>query len=178
MNTATNHIDCKTCRTHLPDLLLDDAFVAGHPAVAAHLTACTECTEELQQLRSTFALLDTWTAPEPSAYFDSRLHARLREAVAEQPESFWERTRSFLLFSTGRGLRPALAGALAFIMLVGGGSVGLYQQHHSAGSAASVSATVGDLKILDNNEQALQQMNQLLDDSGSSSDDSATPPTT
>ena len=178
MNTATNHLDCKTCRTHLPDLLLDDAFAAGHPAVAAHLAACVGCAEDLQQLRATFALLDTWTAPEPSAYFDSRLHARLREAVAEQPESFWERTRSFLLFSTGRGLRPALAGALAFAMLIGGGTAGLLLPHHNAGPAASVSATVGDLKILDNNDQALQQMDQLLDDSSSNTDDSATPPTT
>lgn len=178
MNTAKNQIDCKTCNTHMPDLLLDESFAASNPAVAAHLAACTACAAELQELRSTFALLDAWTAPEPTPYFDSKLHVRLREAAAAQPEGFWERIRSFLLFSTGRSLRPALAGALAFTMLIGGGSVGLYQQHQSAAAAASVSATVGDLKILDNNAQALQQMNQLLDDSGSSSDDSATPPTT
>jgi hypothetical protein len=35
------------------------------------------------------------------------------------------------------------------------------------------SATVNDLKILDNNSQALQQMDQLLDSSG---DDSSAPP--
>ncbi len=174
MKSIINNTDCKTCRTHMPDLLLDETFLATHPEMSAHLATCTACAAELNELRSTFALLDTWTAPEPSAYFDSKLHARLREAEAEQPEGFWERTRSFLLFSTGRGLRPALAGSLAFAMLIGGGSFGLYLQHQSASSQAS--ATVNDLQILDNNAQAVQQMNQLLDDSGS--DDNATPPTT
>lgn len=174
MKTTTNITDCKTCRTHMPDLLLDESFLAAHPEVTAHLASCTDCAKELTELRATFDLLDTWTAPEPTSYFDSKLHARLREAEAAQPENFWERTRSFLLFSTGRGLRPALAGALAFAMLVGGGSFGLYLQHQPA----PTSATVNDLKILDNNDQALQQMDQLLDDSGSGADDSAAPPTT
>ena len=174
MKTTTNITDCKTCSTHMPDLLLDESFLAAHPEMTAHLASCTDCAKELTELRATFDLLDTWTAPEPSAYFDSKLHARLREAEAAQPEGFWERTRSFLLFSTGRGLRPALAGALAFAMLIGGGSFGLYLQHQTP----PASATVNALKILDNNDQALQQMDQLLDDSGSSADDSANPPTT
>lgn len=178
MNTTTNPIDCKTCNAHMPDLLLDDGFAATNPAVAAHLAACTACAEELHELRSTFDLLDAWAVPEPTPYFDSKLHARLREAAAEEPAGFWERMRSFVLFSTGRGLRPVLAGALAFTMLIGGGGIGVYQQRQSAGAAASVSPTVGDLKILDNNAQALQQMNQLLDDTGSSSDDSKAPPAT
>lgn len=175
MNTITNTATCKSCRTHMPDLLLDETFLAGHPEVKEHLAACTECAAELAGLRATFELMDTWTAPEPSPYFDSRLHVRLREAQAAQPEGFWERTRSFFLFSTGRGLRPALAGALAFAMLVGGGSFGLYLQHQAP---SQPSATVNDLKILDNNAQALQQMDQLLDDSGSSADDASAPPTT
>ena len=178
MKNITTNTDCKTCRTHMPDLLLDETFLAAHPEMSAHLASCTAGATELKELRSTFALLDTWTAPEPSAYFDSKLHVRLREAEAAQPEGFWERTRSFLLFSTGRGLRPALGGALAFAMLISGGSFGLYLQHQSPDSSVSTSATVNDLQILDNNAQALQQMNQLLDDSGSSSDDNAAPPTT
>ncbi|QMV20254.1 hypothetical protein GOB94_06300 [Granulicella sp. 5B5] len=174
----TNTTDCKACRTHMPDLLLDETFLAAHPEMKAHLAACADCAKELDELRATFDLLDTWTAPEPSAYFDSKLHVRLREAEAAHPEGFWERTRSFLLFSTGRGLRPALAGALAFAMLIGGGSFGLYLEHQPSNQPSASSATVNDLKILDNNAQALQQMDQLLDDSGSSVDDTSTPPTT
>jgi hypothetical protein len=170
MNTNMTQIDCKSCRTHLPDLLLDDSYTVAHPELAGHLATCSGCAAELNELRSTFDLLDEWTAPEPSPYFDTKMHALLREAQAAQPESLWERARSFVLFSTGRAFRPAIVGALSVAMLLGGGSVGFYlnMAQHSA------SATVNDLNILDNNAQALQQMDQLLDDS---SDDN-TPPST
>jgi hypothetical protein len=171
MNSTNTNIDCKTCRTHMPELLLDDSYVAGHPEFSAHLGTCTDCATELNELRATMDLMDAWTAPEPSPYFDAKMHVLLREAEAAQPEGLWERLRSFVLFSTGRGLRPALSGALAVAMLIGGSGLGVYL--HQSTQAAS-SATMNDLKILDNNEQALQQMDQLLDDS----DDNATPPTT
>jgi anti-sigma factor RsiW len=170
MDMKTN---CKTCRTHLADLLLDESYAAAHPEIAVHMSACAECRAELEELQATVALLDSWTAPEPSAYFDTKLHARLREAQAAGPEGLWGRMRSFLMFSTGRRLRPAMAGALALLLVLGGGGtlVGIYQQPPVA---TQVSPTVNDLKILDNNAQALQQMDQLLD----SSDDSSAPPTT
>jgi len=164
-------IDCKTCRTALADLLLDESYAVAHPEVAEHMAACAECRTELEELQATFALLDDWAAPEPSAYFDSRLHARLREAQALEPEGFWARTRAFLTYSTGHRLRPALAGALVVaVMLAGGGTfAGLYEHNTSATQASPV---VNDLKILDNNAQAEQQMDQLLD----SSDDNSGPP--
>jgi anti-sigma factor RsiW len=171
--------NCKDCRSHLPDLLLDDAYITTHPEFKEHLAACNACRTELAELRSTFALLGEWKAPEVSPYFDSRLHARLREAAAAPPEGLWERTRSFLLFSTGRQFRPALAGALAFVMLIGGGGT-FANFYHAANSMPPVadSATVNDLKIMDNNIQAEQQMNQLLDDSTPSADSGAAVPTT
>ena len=43
---------------------------------------------------------------------------------------------------------------------------------------AAASATVNDLKILDNNAQTEQQLNQLLDDSSAGTDDGAAVPTT
>ena len=166
--------DCRTCRTALADLLLDETYAAAHPEVAEHMAACAECRRELEELQATFALLDDWTAPEPSAYFDGKLQARLREAQAEEPEGWWSRTRAFLMYSTGHRLRPVLAGALVVaVMLAGGGTfAGLYQ--HNTPVAVQASPTVNDLKILDNNAQALQQMDQLLD----SSDDSSDPPST
>jgi hypothetical protein len=67
-----------------------------------------------------------------------------------------------------------MTGALAVLMLIGGGTgVGIYE-HNNAVVAAS--PTVNDLKILDNNAQAIQQMDQLLDDSASSKDDNSGPP--
>jgi anti-sigma factor RsiW len=173
MNTNTIQTDCRACRNHLPDLLLDEHYLAAHPEMSAHLAACSDCAAELNELRSTFDLLDEWAAPEPSPYFDTRMHALLREAQAEQPEGFFERIRSYVLFSTGRVFRPAVVGALSVAMLLGGGSVGFYMNQMAP---HATSATVNDLNILDNNAQALQTMDQLLDDS--SSDDNATPPTT
>jgi anti-sigma factor RsiW len=164
--------DCKTCRTSLADLLLDESYAAAHPEVAEHMAACAECRTELEELQATFALLDEWKAPEPSPYFDTKLHARLREAQASEPEGFWSRTRAFLTYSTGHRLRPALAGMMVVaVMLAGGGTfAGLYQ--HSTPIAVQASPTVNDLKLLDNNAQAVQQMDQLLD----GSDDSSGPP--
>lgn len=152
-------MDCKICRNALPDLLLDAEAVT--PGVSEHVAACADCRRELDDLRATMALMDDWTAPEPSAFFDSRLHARLREAQDAPAEGLWERLSSFLTFSTGRGLRPAMAGALGVAMLLGGGTAATYLIHHSMGPIAS--PTVNDLKIYDNNAQAVQQMD-LLDE--------------
>ena len=169
-NEMKRKIDCKSCREHLADLLLDESYAGAHPEVAGHMAECAACAAELAELKATFAVLDHWAAPEPSPYFDTKLRARLREAAAAEPEGLWERMRSFLMFSTGRRLRPALAGALALVMVAGGGSLLLFQPTEPAVTA---SPTVNDLKILDNNSQALQQMDQLLDSSG---DDNGAPP--
>lgn len=166
---------CRDCQEHMADLLLDDGFRKSHAELAEHASTCPTCASEWRELQATFAALDEWRAPEPSPYFDARLHARLREAVAAPPEGFLERLRSFLLFSTGRQLRPALGAALALALIAGGGS-SLLSLHGHPKVNSSVSATLNDLKVLDNNAQALQQMDQLLDD-GSSDDGDAQPST-
>ena len=172
MKKTNKTIDCKTCRTALADLLLDESYARTHPEAAEHMAGCEECRTELEELRATFALLDSWTAPEPSVYFDGKMHARLREAQAAEPEGMWSRAKAFLTYSTGHRLRPVLAGALVLVVLLGGGGTfaGLYE--HSPSVAVQVSPTVNDLKIMDNNAQALQQMDQLLD---SGNDNAATP---
>jgi anti-sigma factor RsiW len=169
-----SEMNCKTCKSHLPDLLLDDGYESAHPEIAAHLKACESCATELAELRATMEVMDAWTAPEPSPYFDSRLRARVREASAAQPEGLFERLHAFFTFSTGWHLRSAMAGALMLVLLIGGGTfAGIEFTGHPAHPQPS--ATVNDLKILDNNAQAYQQMDQLLDESA---DDSGDPPTT
>jgi len=175
-NTLNSKIDCGTCRKHLPELLLDDAYAAEQPEFAEHMLGCEGCAAELAELRATFALLDGWTAPEPTPYFDAKVQVRLREELAAAPEGLWERMRSFVLFSTGRGLRPMMAGALALVMLASGGGV-LIGLHQGPAPAAATSPTVNDLRILDRNAQALQQMDQLLSEPAAG-DDGATQPTT
>jgi len=165
-------MNCKDCQSVLLDLLLDPG-APSHAAVRNHLESCPECNREFNSLEATFALLDTWEAPEPSPYFDQKLAVRLREEQAMPPAGWFERLKSRLLFNTGRQFRPALAGALALILLVGGGTfANLSGFGHSAPQA---SAAVQDLQLLDKNDQALQAMDQLLQDAGPA-DDTATPP--
>ena len=166
---------CQDCKSALPDLLLDPASPAG-AAARTHVDSCPACKEEFRALEATFALLDTWQAPNPSAYFDQKLAVRLREAQAESPAGWFERLKSRLQLNTGRQFRPALAGALALLLLIGGGTFAdLSSSHRSISTVPQVSATVNDLQILDKNAQAIQTMDQLLDD-GSNDDAPATLP--
>ena len=163
---------CKDCQTAILDLLLDPVAPA-HAAVRTHIESCVDCNREFESMKSTFALLDTWEAPEPSAYFDQKLAVRLREEENMAPAGWLERMKSRLLFNTGRQLRPALAGALALLLLIGGGSfIDVSSFSHPQ---PAVSATVQDLQILDKNDQAIQTMDQLLQDDNSASE-TAVPP--
>lgn len=158
-----NTMDCNSCREALPELLAGEPGLGS--AVSVHLSSCAPCRAEYDEMRAVWVLMDEWVAPEPSAYFDTRLHARLRQEQTAAPEGLWERLSTFLHLSTGRGLRPAMAGALGLAMLLGGGTAVTLLTHHGAVAPAVSSPTVNDLRIYDNNAQAVQQMD-LLDDAG------------
>jgi hypothetical protein len=168
-------MNCRNCQSAFPDLLLDPAS-GSNAAAREHVVSCAACEKEFRSLKATFALLDSWQAPEPSPYFDQKLTIRLREEQALAPAGWFERLKSRLLFNTGRQFRPALAGALALVLLVGGGTFAdLSTFSHPRVEA---SATVQDLQILDKNDQALQTMDQLLQDDSSPDDGTSAPPTT
>ena len=169
-------MNCRNCQNVLPDLLLEPESSSSTSARAyeearAHLVACSACAQEFAELQATFALLDTWEVPEISPYFDQKLAVRLREEQAAPAAGFFERLRDRLQFGTGRQFRPALAGALALVLLLGGGSIGITTLVHD--NVARASATVNDLQILDRNVQAFQQVDQILQEDGS--DDSGPP---
>lgn len=157
---------CQECQSALPDLLLDPT-AATNSAARDHMESCAKCREEYRELEATFALLDAWQAPEPSPYFDQKLAVKLREAQAEPSAGWFERMKTRIMFNTGRQFRPALAGALALVVLVGGGTFADLSLGHHA-STPQVSATVNDLRIMDTNDQAFQTMDMLLQDDGSS----------
>ena len=164
-------MNCTDCRKLFPDLLLDSASV---PSAQTHIETCLDCRNEMQSLQSTFELLDLWEVPEPSPYFDQKLAVRLREEQQNPPEGWFEGMRSRLLFNTSFQLRPALAGALAILLVAGiGTAVDLsgFPSHK-----VQMSATVNDLQILDKNDQALQTMDQLLQDEGSADGNSTAEP--
>ena len=124
--------------------------VAVPPQVESHLRDCAQCAAHLQDLRQTMALLDQWTAPEPSPYFDTRLHARLREEAA-RPHGLMDWFR-----------KPALAAAMAALLVVGGT---LYTVGHHAPppTVARPGAAVQDLQELDKNHEMFANFD-VLDD--------------
>ena len=145
---------CNEIRELLPDLAA--GLVVAEPEVNNHLRSCTDCAGTLADFQKTMALLDEWVAPEPSAYFDTRLHARLREEAAKQPSSWMARLR-----------RPALAMSLAAIVAVGATVLRLEQKkiNNRPGPIAVVDpgTAVGDLQALDQNHDVYAD-SDLLDD--------------
>lgn len=155
-------MNCKTCQNALPDLLLN-APAKNTPEIRAHIAVCADCARELASLEATMSLLDLWKAPEVSPYFDQKLAVRLRQEQEAPPAGFFERLRTRLQLNTGRQFRPALVTALALLVAAGGSGITLSTLSHPSAPIA-VSAPVKDLQILDKNEQALQQVDQLLEE--------------
>ncbi len=155
-------MQCNDFRDQLPELLFDPRSISSD--AKAHLGLCEPCGKEYASFQSTFILLDAWQAPEPSPYFDQRLAVRLREEAAAPPAGWFELLRTRILFNTGAQFRPMLAGAMAAILLIGGGTFAGVSTLSSPPRSTQVSATVDDLQILDKNDQTFQQMDQLLQD--------------
>jgi hypothetical protein len=152
----------------LPDLLLDPERVPA--AVRAHVEQCVDCSKELKSLEATMLALDAWESVEPSPFFDARMAARMREERAAEPAGFLERLKARLQFGSNLQLRPLAAGALALLMLIGGGTYAGFVSFLPGAPAAATSATVKDLQSLDENAQVFQQMNSLDEpDNGSAS---------
>jgi hypothetical protein len=135
--------------------------------IRKHLAGCAGCTAELAEMEATWKLLDEWQAPEPSAFFDAKLYARLRTEQATAPASLLERAKAWWLYSTNLQMRPVAAGALAMVLAVGGGTFALLD--HQPVPAAQTSATVRDLQSYDGNAQLFQQLNALDGDEDNAS---------
>lgn len=154
-------MNCKQARENFFDAVKQ----TPGPELATHLAGCPECAAELAALASTLTLLNSWTAPEPSAYFHTRLQARLAEARREAPvgqgwlKRLW--TPSFL--------RPALVAAMGLAFMVG---MNFYQstvvnpEPKRTVAAVPQGTAVADLQALDRNQDLYSDFD-LLDDIGS-----------
>jgi hypothetical protein len=151
---------CRKMEDQIAELLLDPASASAE--TRQHVEGCTDCRAEFAELQATMLALDTWEAPEPSPFFDSKLRARLREEKAAAPAGFVERLRARLRFTSNLSLRPVAAGILATVLAVSGGAA-LWLQHGMF-RPAQESATVRDLQSLDGNAQVFQQLNALDSD--------------
>lgn len=145
------------------DLLLDPERVPH--TVRVHVEGCPDCSRELKSLESTVRALDDWEGVAPSPFFDARMAARMREARAQRPAGFWERMRARLLFSSDMHLRTMAAGALAVVLLIGGGTYAGVKGMQPA-SPEVASATVRDLQSMEENAQVFQEMSSLDEGNG------------
>lgn len=152
---------CDKVNSKLADLLFEPETVSAE--VRAHVDSCERCREELSGLKATMNLLDSWEAPEPSPYFDSKLAARLREEKAAAPAGVIERFRAWLEYGTNHNLRPIAATALTVLLAVGGATYAGFTLQHPKATPAS--ATVRDLQLLDHNAQMIQQLETMNQDS-------------
>jgi len=162
---------CRKVKANLANLLFEPESVPVD--VRNHLEDCAACSQELASLEATMNLMDDWQALEPTPYFDSKLAVRLREERRAEPAGLLERMRARVLFGSNMHLRPIAVGALALLIIIGGGTYAGLMSSNSA-APAKTSATVEDLKSLDDNAQVFQQLSSLdqsdQDDSGSSND--------
>lgn len=140
-------MNCNHVRENLMDVLAEGKTA---PEVLAHLRECGSCSRELEGLRKTMALLDDWTAPEPSPYFLTRLQAHVRDERQKAP------ARAGLLVWLRK---PMLAGALAGV-LAAGSAVYTYLRWPTEGNL-SPSAAV-DVEALDKDHDLLTNNNNDL----------------
>ena len=153
-------MNCNHVRENLVELLATGSPAESHadPALVAHIRECSACSQELESLRKTMALLDEWEAPEPSPYFLTRLGAHVKEERERAP------VRSGI-FSWMR--RPAMAVSLAGLLVAGGLVYRLSIQVPDEPTATPVA----DMQVLDRNHDVLTSSDIIDEMTGGPSDD-------
>src|SRR3954447_10792367 len=124
------------------------------PEIDAHVHACSGCAETLQHLKQTMSMMDEWTAPDPSPFFDTRLQARLREERATKSVSWLE------------WLRRPVAVMVATVLVVAGGLLiqrggTFYPSTQTPAPVVAKGTPVGDLQFLDKNSEVLDDFDAL-----------------
>ncbi len=149
----------------LPDLAA--GMEASTPEVEKHLASCAACSTQFLELQKTMALLDEWQAPEPSAYFDTRLAARLREEMARPALSWYRR------ILPGALLRPAWMGsavAVIFMVALAIGNKSYFVETETIATKppsltlpVQPGTAVGDLQALEKNDDLYADFDMLDD---------------
>jgi len=150
---------CKNIKEEILEAALSGT--APGESAKAHMLECAACKNEYQSMRSTMNLLDAWTTPEPSPYFDVRLRARLRDVKEHEQQG----VIAHWLGKVGiRQLtwKPAAAALFALVLAVSGG---LYIGNPGHPPIVQAACPVVDLQSLDKNQQVLNDLQALDEDS-------------
>lgn len=150
---------CAGMDAELASLLLDPA--AAPARVQEHVAGCDRCGREIDELRATISLLDTWKAPEPRPYFLTRLQARLQQEREIAPEGWLSRLRSNFIYGSAARLRPLAAMALTILLLVGGGAYLGMTDWDRTQAVTGQAAVVHDLQTMSSNAQLLDQLEEI-----------------
>lgn len=155
---------CEKIREELMEAVLNGAQSTSLQ-LQQHLRTCASCAHQLASLQQTMALLDEWQTPEPSPYFGSRLHARLREEEAAPARNWFASLR-----------RPVLAAVAAVVIAIGAGLMEMSRFSSDNNTLANndgvvrmgaPGSAVGDLQYLDKNADLFSDFD-ALDGSSSS----------
>ena len=169
----TNKNTCTGMEERLADLLLDPSAVPEN--VTTHVAGCDHCRRQLEELRATMALLDSWEAPEPNPFFMTRFQVRLEEerkgARAGWAARLVERVRARILYGPQLHARPLAAMALTVLLVVGGGAYLGVTNWEQTAAPTDKTAVVGDLQTLDNNAQLLDQLENISGSADPTDDD-------
>jgi len=143
----------------LADILLDPDSVSA--TVQTHVANCDSCRGELDELRATMALLDSWESPEPNPYFLTRLDARLKEEREAPPVGWLARLRARFTYGSALRVQPVAAMALTVVLLLGGGAYLGISNWDQPPAPTGQAAVVHDLQTLENNAQLLDQLEEI-----------------
>jgi hypothetical protein len=150
---------CTGTDTMLADVLLDPGTVSA--TVQTHVAECDSCRSELDELRATMALLDTWESPAPSPYFLTRLDARLKEERGAPSAGWMARLRARFAYGPALHVQPVAAMALTVVLLLGGGAYLGISNWDQPPAPTGQAAVVHDLQTLENNAQLLDQLEEI-----------------
>src|SRR5258708_8383331 len=95
---------CPEIKNHLAEVVYESRPLPEE--IRKHLADCAGCTAELAEMEATWKLLDEWQAPEPSAFFDAKLYAKLRPEQATAPARLLWRAKAWGPYSTNLQHRP------------------------------------------------------------------------
>ena len=166
---------CTTLREQFLELHAPGRGLASAPAVAEHLSTCSECAHVWKSFSETMLLLEEWKAPEPSPFFATRITARLDEIRGEEfafRQSMWERIEGILFHRRFIGFptwQPMMAGVVAVVLMIG---MNMYQQPVAQPIGIEIqmqTSGVHDLNKLQQNQDVYASMD-VLDDLPNSDD--------
>jgi hypothetical protein len=148
---------CRKTNGVLAELLV--APQSSPAELREHVANCADCASELARLEATMKVLDEWQAPEPGAFFDAKLFARLRREAEAGPAGWLERAKAWLLYGSNIRSRHWAAGVLAVAFAIGGGTFAVVE--YGQPDTVQASATVRDLQSYNGNAQLFEQLTAL-----------------